>query len=189
MALPRLGVMVASVREGRAGWPITEWFTAVAKKHGGFDVSVMDLKEWDLPMLSEPNHPRLQKYTQDKTKAWSAAVTETDAFVIVTPEYNFASPPALFNALHHLYKEWNYKAAGFVSYGGISGGLRSVQMTKGLLTTLKIVPIVEAVTIPFIGRMVENGVFKADEKHDSSAAAMLDELAKWTTALNALRKP
>ena len=67
----------------------------------------------------------------------------------------------------------DYKAAGFVSYGGISGGLRSVQMTKGLLTTLKIVPIVEAVTIPFIGRMVENGVFKADEKHDSSAAAML----------------
>jgi NAD(P)H-dependent FMN reductase len=185
----RLGVIVASVREGRAGWPVTEWFLSAAQRHGGFDVTLMDLKEWDFPLLNEPNHPRLQKYTHEKTKAWSAAVAATDAFVIVTPEYNFSSPPALFNALHHLYKEWNYKAAGFVSYGGISGGLRSVQMTKSLLTTLKIVPIVEAVTIPFIGRLVENATFKADEKHDNSAAAMLDELARWTKALDALRKP
>jgi len=184
-----LGVIVASVREGRAGWPVAQWFLEAAPKHGAFDVSLMDLKEWDLPLLNEPNHPRLQKYTHDKTKAWAAAVTATDAFVIVTPEYNFASPPALVNALHHVYHEWNYKAAGFVSYGGVSGGLRSVQMTKMLLTTLKIVPIVEAVTIPYIGRLVENGTFKHDEKHDSSATAMLDELARWTKALHALRQP
>lgn len=187
-AQPTLGVIVASVREGRAGWPVAEWFLEAAKRHGGFDVSLMDLKAWDLPLLNEPNHPRLQKYTQDKTKAWSAAVDATEAFVIVTPEYNFASPPALVNALHYLYKEWNYKAAGFVSYGGLSGGLRSVQMTKSLLTTLKIVPIVEAVTIPFISRLVEDGTFKHDEKHNTSAAAMLDELARWTKALHALRQ-
>lgn len=186
---PQLGVIVASVREGRNGWPVTEWFLEAAKRHDGFDVVLMDLKAWDLPLLSEPNHPRLQKYTQDKTKQWSAAVSAADAFVIVTPEYNFASPPALVNALHHLYREWNYKAAGFVSYGGASGGMRSVQMTKTLLTTLKIVPIVEAVTIPFIAKLVENGSFTADEKHDTSAAAMLDELARWTKALHALRQP
>jgi len=186
---PTLGVIVSSVREGRAGWPVTEWFVDVAKQHGAFDISLMDLKAWDLPLLNEPNHPRLQNYTHDRTKAWAAAVAAADAFVIVTPEYNFASPPALVNALHYLYKEWNYKAAGFVSYGGVSGGLRSVQMTKMLLTTLKIVPIVEAVTISYIGRLVENGTFKHDEKHDSSATAMLDELARWTKALNALRQP
>jgi NAD(P)H-dependent FMN reductase len=184
----RLGVIIASVRDGRNGLPVAEWFTEAARKHGAFDVSVMDLKAWDLPLLSEPNHPRLKKYTQEKTKRWSAAVEGTDAFVIVTPEYNFASPPALVNALHHVYHEWNYKAAGFVSYGGISGGLRSVQMTKSLLTTLKIVPIVEAVTIPFIARLVESGRFKADEKHEKSAAAMLDELARWTKALGDLRR-
>lgn len=187
-AHPTLGVIVSSVREGRAGLPVAEWFVGVARKHGGFGVTVMDLKEWDLPLLNEPNHPRLQKYTHDKTKAWSAAVAAADAFVIVTPEYNFSSPPALVNALDHLYREWNYKAAGFVSYGGISGGLRSVQVTKSLLGALKIVPIVEAVTIPFIGRMVEGGAFKADEKHDSSAITMLDELARWTSALHALRQ-
>ena len=188
MSRPQLGVIVASVREGRVGLPVTEWFLEAARRHGAFDVTLMDLKAWDLPLLNEPNHPRLQKYTQEKTTQWSAAVDAADAFVIVTPEYNFSSPPALINALHYVYKEWNYKAAGFVSYGGISGGTRLVQMTKSLLTTLKMVPIVEAVTIPFIARLVENGAFKADEKHDKSAAGMLDELARWTKALHALRQ-
>lgn len=184
-----LGVIVASVRDGRAGWPVAEWFLQAARRHGAFEPALMDLKAWDLPLLSEPNHPRLQQYTQEKTKAWSAAVDAADAFVIVTPEYNFASPPALVNALHHLYREWNYKPAGFVSYGGMSGGIRSVQMTKTLLTTLKMVPIVEAVAIPYIGRLVDNGTFRSDDKHDTAAAAMLDELARWTKALHALRQP
>ena len=187
--MPKLGVIVASVREGRAGGAVADWFTGVAKAHGAFDVELLDLKTWDLPMLSEPNHPRLAKYTQDKTKQWSAAVAACDAFAIVTPEYNFAAPPALINALDHLYNEWSYKAAGFVSYGGVSGGLRSVQHAKVMLTTFKIVPIVEAVAIPFIGKLVENGVLGADEKLDKSATTMLDELARWTKALHALRTP
>ena len=190
--MPRLGIIVASVREGRAGAPVAEWFAGAVRAHGGFEAEMLDLKTWDLPMLSEPNHPRLQKYTQEKTKQWSAAVAGCDAFAIVTPEYNFAAPPALINALDHLYHEWSYKPAGFVSYGGISGGLRSVQHAKAMLTTFKIVPMVEAVAIPFIGKLVEGGALapdKIDEKLDKSAAAMLDELARWTKALNALRQP
>ena len=189
---PKLGIIVASVREGRAGAAVAEWFAGAARAHGAFEIEMLDLKTWDLPMLSEPNHPRLQKYTQDKTKRWSAAVEAADAFVIVTPEYNFASPPALVNALDHLYHEWSYKAAGFVSYGGVSGGLRSVQHAKAMLTTFKIVPIVEAVAIPFIGKLVEGGTLAApggNDKLDQSAAAMLDEIARWTKALNALRQP
>jgi len=187
--MPRLGVIVASVREGRNGGPVADWFTAFATAHGAFAVELLDLKAWDLSLLSEPNHPRLATYTQEKTKRWSAAVAACDAFAIVTPEYNFGAPPALINALDHLYVEWHYKPAGFVSYGGISGGLRSVQHTKSMLTTLKIVPIVEAVTIPFIARAVDGGLFQADEKHTKSAQVMLDELARWTKALHALREP
>lgn len=182
-----LGVIVASVREGRAGKPVGDWFVERAGAHGAFEVALLDLKTWDLPMLSEPNHPRLKKYTQEKTKQWSAAVDACDAFVIVTPEYNFGAPPALINALDHVYHEWNYKAAGFVSYGGVSGGLRSVQHTKTILTTFKIMPMVEAVAIPSIVKLVENGRFNADERHTKSAELMLDELARWTKALHALR--
>ena len=187
-----LGIIVASVREGRAGGPVAEWFAGTARAHGAFDVEMLDLKTWDLPLLSEPNHPRLKKYTQEKTKQWSAAVDACDAFAIVTPEYNFGAPPALINALDHVYQEWHYKPAGFVSYGGISGGLRSVQHTKSILTTFKIVPMVEAVAIPFIAKLVESGTFDAGEnnaKHNTSAEVLLDELARWTKALYALRQP
>lgn len=183
-----LGIIVASVREGRAGLPVATWFLERAKAHGGFEVELIDLQAWDLPMLNEPAHPRLQQYTHEKTKQWSAKVQATDAFAIVTPEYNYGAPPALINALNYVYREWNYKAAGFVSYGGISGGLRSVQMTKQILTTLKIVPIVEAVTIPFISKHMKEGVFQPEDAHAKSAAAMLDELVRWTGALAALRQ-
>lgn len=187
--MPKLGVVIASVREGRGGAAVSDWFVDVARKHGGFDVTTLDLKQTDLPLLDEPAHPRLQKYAREKTKAWSASVQAMDAFVFVTPEYNFGSPPALINALDHLYVEWNYKAAGFVSYGGVSGGLRSVQMTKQVVTTLKMVPIVEAVAIPFFTKLVDGatGKFDGGELHDKAAAAMLNELVRWTGALKVLR--
>jgi NAD(P)H-dependent FMN reductase len=187
--MPTLGVVVASTREGRVGLRIADWVLDAAGRHGGFEASLIDLKTIDLPLLDEPNHPRLRKYTSPKTQAWSATVDALDSFVFVTPEYNFGSPPALINALDHLYVEWNYKAAGFVSYGGQSGGLRSVQMTKQIVTTLKMMPIVEAVAIPFVAQHLDkaSGAFAAAESHETSGKAMLDELAKWTGALRTLR--
>lgn len=186
--MARLGIIIASTREGRVGAPVADWFLEQARRHGGFEVELVDLAAVNLPLLSEPNHPRLQKYIQDTTKAWSAIVAPLDAFVIVTPEYNFSPPPALVNALDHLYNEWHYKAAGFVSYGGISGGLRSVQTTKLLLGALKMVAIAEAVTIPFVAKELQDGRFPGNEKTNTSAATMLEELLRWTTALSALRR-
>lgn len=187
--MPKLGVVIASVREGRGGAAVADWFVEVARKHGGFDVTVLDLKAIGLPVLDEPAHPRLQKYEHEKTKSWSASVRAMDAFVFVTPEYNFGAPPGLINALDHLYVEWNYKAAGFVSYGGVSAGLRSVQMSKQIVTTLKMVPIVEAVSIPFSTKLVDgaSGKFNGGEGHEKAAVAMLNELARWTDALKTLR--
>lgn len=185
--LPRLGIVTVSVREGRVGAPVTDWFAEQAAAHGGFEIERVDLKAVALPVLSEPNHPRLKKYTQDTTKAWSATVSALDAFVFVTPEYNFATPPSLVNALDHLLGEWQYKAAGFVSYGGVSGGLRATQMTRMLLTSFKIVPMVEQVIIPFVASELKDGRFPGNEKTDKSAQVMLDELLKWTNALRGLR--
>jgi NAD(P)H-dependent FMN reductase len=185
--LPRLGIVTVSVREGRVGQSVADWFVERARAHGGFEVEPNDLKAVNLPVLSEPNHPRLKKYTQDTTKAWSATVDALDAFVFVTPEYNFATPPSLVNALDHLYNEWLYKPAGFVSYGGISGGLRATQMTRMMLATFKVVPMVEQVIIPFVAREVKDGVFPGGEKFDTSAQQMLDELLRWTNALRGLR--
>lgn len=187
--MPKLGIVIVSTREGRGGKPVADWFTAAATKHGKFDIETVDLKAIDLPMLEEPAHPRLKQYRSDKTKAWSATVTALDAFVFVTPEYNFGTPPSLLNAVDHLFSEWHYKAAGFVSYGGVSGGLRSVQMTKLVLTSLKVVPVVEAVALPFFakGMNAETGTFDGGEVQEKAAFAMLDELLKWTNALAPLR--
>ena len=189
--MARLGVVIASVREGRVGLPVAQWFIERARQHGRFEVAVVDLKDVDLPVFAERYHPRLRQYESDKQKAWSAMVAGLDAFVFVAPEYNYGTAPGLVNALDYLYVEWNYKAAAFVSYGGVSGGLRAVQMAKQTLGALKMVPIVEAVTIPFVTQAIdrESGTFNATEQHDKAAATMLDELHRWTTALASLRTP
>ena len=105
------------------------------------------------------------------------------------PEYNYSTAPALLNALDYLVAEWNYKPVGLVSYGGISGGLRAAQMVKQTVTALKMMPIPEAVTISFVGQAIDKdtGAFKATESHDRMAAAMLDELCRWTASLATLR--
>ncbi len=185
--MPKLGVVIGSVREGRVGLPIAEWFVERARQHAGFDVELLDLKIIGLPMFAERTHPRLQQYESEQQKAWSAIVARFDAFVFVTPEYNYSTAPALLNALDYLSAEWAYKPAGFVSYGGVSGGMRAVQMTKQTLAALRMVPIVEAVNIPFVAKLVEGGAFKHTDVHDKSAAAMLDELGRWAAALAALR--
>jgi len=97
-------------------------------------------------------------------------------------------PPALLNALDHLYHEWNYKACAFVSYGGVSAGTRALQTERLMVTGLKMMPMAEAVNIPFVAQLMENGVFKNNETHDKAATVVLDELLRWTDALKPLRQ-
>ena len=187
--MPRLGIVVVSVREGRVGESVANWVEARAREHAGFQVELVDLKVIDLPLMTEPNHPRLKKYSQPKTLEWSARIESLDAFVFVTPEYNFSTPAPLANALDYLYSEWGYKAAALVSYGGISGGLRGAQMTKQRLSAFNMMTIVEAVSIPFVAKQLEHGQFVPSEAQDKSLKGVLDELLRWTTALDPLRRP
>lgn len=188
--MPRLHTVIASTRPGRKGAAVGQWFHEFAGHHGKFETALVDLAEFNLPLLDEPAHPRLRQYEHEHTKAWSASVEAADAFVFVTPEYNYGPPASLINALDFLYSEWNYKPVGFVSYGGVSGGLRSVQMTKQIVTTLKMVPLVEAVPIPFFSQHIDDtGTFVPAEIHEKSATEMLDELLRWAEALKPLRTP
>lgn len=186
--LPRLQIVIASTREQRGATAVAEWFIPEAKKHGRFEIVVVDLKEVNLPLLDEPHHPVQRKYQHEHTKAWSRIVEVADAFVFIVPEYNYGMPPALLNALDYLSHEWSYKPAGFVSYGGVSGGTRSVQMTKLVLTTLKVVPIPEAVVLPFFAKNIDaEKKFNPGDSQAKAVTTMLDELLRWTNALGALR--
>jgi len=184
-----LKVIVTSTRHERKGGAVANWFFEKAKNHELFNVELLDLKEIDLPMLDEPNHPMQMNYQYAHTKLWSEKVAAADAFVFVIPEYNYGMPPALVNAIDFLFKEWNYKPAALVSYGGISAGLRSAQMAKLIMTTVKLVPLMEAVSIPFFAKKINaNGIFQSDSPIDNSYEVMMKELVRWTRGLVAMRK-
>jgi NAD(P)H-dependent FMN reductase len=181
-------IIVASTRPGRIGLPVAEWFEARALGRGGFDVDLADLKEIDLPFFDEPTHPRLQDYVHQHTKDWSARVEAADAVAIVTPEYNFGFPAPLKNALDFLSLEWNYKPVGLVTYGGVSAGTRSAQMIKQVVTTLKMMPVFEAVSIPFVAQFIgEDGSFTPNDVMEKAADAMLAELRRVSDAMAPLR--
>jgi NAD(P)H-dependent FMN reductase len=183
----RLAVVICSTRPGRQGGVIAKWAFDRASAHPAFATELVDLAEVNLPILDEPHHPRFKKYTHDHTKAWSARVEPLDAFVFVTPEYDFSMPASLLNALQCLSVEWANKPCAFVSYGGASAGLRSVQMSKQVVTALSMMPIPESVALPFFTKHIADGVFKPEEGHDKACVAMLDALARWTGALKPMR--
>jgi|SRR5579875_1425002 len=184
---PLLYVIVGSTRPGRAGGPVADWFFELASAHGGFAVELVDLAEVNLPLLDEPNHPRLRRYTKPHTMAWSERIERADAFVFVTPEYNHGPAPAILNAVDYLMAEWAHKPAGIVSYGGISAGTRSAEATKCVLTTVKLVVPPEAVHIPTVAQFIKDGRFVPNEVLETGARELLDELQRLERALRPLR--
>ena len=186
--MPKLMIVIGSTRPGRAGISVAEWFIDHARRHGEFDVEVADLAELDLPMLDEPNHPRLRQYTHQHTRDWSAQVDAADAFVFITPEYNHGYPAALKNAIDYLHWEWSDKPVGFVSYGGVAAGTRALQQLKQVVSVLKLLPVSEAVNLPFFTQFIdEDGVLQPNEVMEQSASAMLDELLRVEDAIAPLR--
>src|SRR3954451_20481033 len=185
--MPVLRIIIASTRPGRVGLPVATWFIQAARAHGGFDVEVTDLAELNLPFMDEPKHPRFREYTHDHTRAWSETVDASDAFVFVMPEYNFGINAPLKNAIDYLHHEWHDKPVGFVSYGGIAAGTRAVQMTKQIVSALKMLPVYEAVYIPFLASRIEDGRFNPSDVTEEAAGALLGELVRVQAGLHTLR--
>lgn len=185
--MTKLMIVVGSVRDGRIGLPIAEWVRAAAERDGRFRIDWADLKEIALPLMTEPNHPRLRQYTQQSTIDWSARVDAADAFVFVQPEYNYSYAPALKNALDHLSQEWWRKPLGTVSYGGISAGTRGVTALRVPEVALGLVPTTANVEIPWAAKQVDDGEFEASEQQSALLGRMLDELIALDGALAPLR--
>jgi NAD(P)H-dependent FMN reductase len=183
-----LKVIIGSTRPGRAGAAVAEWFHEVASGHPGFDADLVDLATVGLPLLDEPEHPRRRRYVHEHTKRWSRIVDAGDAYVFVVPEYNHGYNAATKNALDYLHDEWQRKPVGFVSYGGIAAGTRSVQMLIQVVTALGMIPARTSVSIPLIRRMITpDGAFAPDRILAESGTAMLDELASWAADLKSVR--
>ncbi len=183
-----LKIVIASTRPGRIGLPIGNWVAGAAESHGGFDrVEILDLAEINLPFFDEPNHPRMRRYVHPHTRAWSEAVDSADAFVFVSPEYNFSMTAPLKNALDYLSAEWAYKPVGLVTYGGLSGGTRAAHQIRQVVSVLKMIPVPEAVALPMVFPQIVDSEFVPTDANVTAANTMFDELEKVGAALQPLR--
>jgi NAD(P)H-dependent FMN reductase len=182
----RIQIILGSTREGRFGDRVANWFYVLAAKREDFIAELIDLRDWTLPFFNEPKSPITGHYAPE-ARAWAAKMAEGDGYVFVTPEYNFGYPAVLKNALDHLYREWNNKPVGFVSYGGGAGGSRAVQQLRQVVVELQMAPIRAGIVIPFARRLFdESGAIK-DESYDARANALLDQLLWWARVLKAAR--
>lgn len=180
--MTKIMIIVGSVRPGRVGLPIARWVETAAIADGRFELDFVDLGELGLPLMDEPNHPRMQMYTKQHTLDWSGRVSGADGFILITPEYNHSYSPALKNALDYLAVEWWRKPAGMVSYGGISAGTRGVVALEPVLAMLGIIRIGAEVEISLLpGPRFENGAFIPNEREGAILGKLLEELAEMTT--------
>jgi NAD(P)H-dependent FMN reductase len=186
--MARLLIVIASTRPNRVGLPVGRWFEGVAREDGRFEIELVDLAELNLPFLNEPKHPRLQQYEHEHTRRWSATVDGADAIVFVTPEYNYGYPAPLKNAIDYLHNEWRHKPLGYVSYGGIAAGTRSVQQLKQVTQALGLVSTQILVNLAWVAKLIgEDGELRSDEGMEAAATSMLDELVALDGVLRILR--
>jgi NAD(P)H-dependent FMN reductase len=179
-------IILGSVREGRVGLPIAEWARQQVEADDRFAVDFADLAEIELPLMDEPNHPRLKKYTKQHTVAWSERVDAADAFLLVFPEYNHSYSPAIKNALDYLHDEWLHKPVGFVNWGGNSGGTRAQTALQPVVASLGMPMTKGNIEINFPGKQLEDGAFVANEQQRTVIGLMLDEIAAYDAALKPL---
>jgi NAD(P)H-dependent FMN reductase len=181
----KLGIIIGSTRPGRKAETVARWVFENAGERPDATLELIDIADYDLPLLDEANPPSLGKYEKPHTKKWAAAIAGYDGFVFVTPEYNHGTSGALKNAIDFIYAEWNNKAAGFVSYGS-SGGTRAVEQLRLTMAELQVADVRAQVTFSIFTDF-ENGALKANAQHGKSLNTMLDQLTKWSTALKTVR--
>lgn len=183
----KLMVVIGSVRPGRAGLSVALWVHEHTTQIGGFDIDFVDLAELNLPFMNEPKHPRLQEYRHRHTLAWSERVAAADAFLFVTPEYNYSYSPALKNALDYLHHEWSGKPVGLVSYGGLAGGTRGAAALQPVLSALGMMSVQANVEIPYVSRQIDDGFFEPSDRQVEKLTLLLDQLRRLSPVLQSAR--
>ena len=183
----KIAIILGSTRPGRNGEAVAKWVHQIAAGRPDAEYTLVDIKEYDLPLLDEPVPPSQGKYSKEHTKRWAATIAGFDAFVFVTPEYNHSTSGALKNAIDFLYAEWNNKAAAFVSYGS-AGGTRAVEHLRGIMAELQIADVRAQVTLSLATDFENYSVFKPADRHEQTVNTMLDQLVAWGGALKTLRQ-
>jgi NAD(P)H-dependent FMN reductase len=182
----RIGIIIGSTRPGRNGEAVARWVHAIAQRRNDADYELVDLQSFNLPLLDEPVPPSMGKYSKDHTKKWAEKINSFDAFVFVTPEYNHGTSGALKNAIDFLYKEWNNKAAAFVSYGSADGA-RAVESLRLVMGELMVADVRAQVMLSLFTDFENFSTFKPAALQEPALKAMLDQLVPWAEAMKQVR--
>src|SRR5216117_3050651 len=168
----RIAIILGSTRPGRNGEAVAKWVHEIAQERTDAEFELVDLKDFNLPLLDEPMPPIMGQYSKPHTKAWAAKISSFDGYVFVTPEYNHGVPGALKNAIDFLFREWTDKAAGFVSYGG-AGGARAVEQLRLVLAEVHVATVRAQVLLSMWTDFENFAVFKPLPQQEQSVGTVL----------------
>ncbi len=185
--MTHIGIIIGSTRPGRNGEQVARWVLRNAEQRTDATFELVDLKDFPLPHLDEPMPPMMGQYQHDHTKTWAAKIASFDGFVMVTPEYNHSTSGVLKNAIDYLFAEWNNKAVGFVSYGGV-GGARAVEHLRLIAGELKLADVRTSVSLSMFHDFEGFTTFAPSDVQAATLATLFDELVAWSTALAPLRE-
>lgn len=183
----RIGIILGSTRPGRVGEGVAKWVLTFSQTRKDAEFELVDLKNFNLPLLDEPVPPALaMEYTNKHTREWAKKIASFDAYIFVTPEYNHSCSGALKNAIDYLYKEWNNKAAAFVDYGS-NGGQRAVEHLRMIMVEIQVAVVREQLAFSLKTDFENNTFFRPAKYHEKNMRTLLDQLILWGNALKNLR--
>ncbi|WP_280218759.1 NADPH-dependent FMN reductase [Nocardia neocaledoniensis] len=174
----RLEIVVASTRPERFAPVVADWFRGMVAARPEFEAGVLDLREFTLPV---------ELVETPEADAFRARLAAADAFAVVTSEYNHGYPASLKTALDSAKHEWRAKPIGFVSYGGLSGGLRAVEQLRQVVAELHMVSVRESVSFAQAKRRFDATGATDDKAAVDACGRMLGQLAWWGRTLRAAR--
>jgi NAD(P)H-dependent FMN reductase len=186
--MTRIGIILGSTRPNRNGEQVAKWVYDIASRRDDAEFELVDLRDYPLPHLDEPLPPSMGQYQNEHTKQWADKIASFDGFVIVTPEYNHSTSGVLKNAIDYLYAEWNNKAVGFVSYGGV-GGARAAEHLRLVAGELQMADVRQQVALSLLTEFENFSVFKPGDYNRAALDTLLDQVVAWSTALAPLRQP
>src|SRR5688572_16270564 len=184
--MTRVAIVTGSTRPGRNNEAVARWVHEIASKRSDAEFELVDIARYELPLLDEAVPPSMGQYSRAHTKAWAEKIASFDAYVFVTPEYNHGPSAALKNAIDYLFREWNNKAAGFVSYGS-AGGARAVEQLRLVMGEVMVADVRAQVMLSLFTDFENCSEFKPDPRHVAEVDTMLDQVIAWGTALRSVR--
>jgi NAD(P)H-dependent FMN reductase len=186
--MTRIGIILGSTRPNRNGEQVARWVYDIAARRSDAEFELVDLRDYPLPHLDEPLPPAMGQYQNEHTRQWAEKIASFDGFVIVTPEYNHSTSGVLKNAIDYLFAEWNNKAVGFVSYGGV-GGARAAEHLRLIAGELQMADVRQQVALSLLTEFENFSVFKPSDYNLAALDTLLDQVIAWSAALAPLRQP